>query len=182
MTDTRGAFGSELSIRATTATTWALTEDLVWTGTKGDTFTVPAGFETDFATIPRFLHWLVLPYGPYTRAAVLHDWLIVERINHPDPLLRVPSRDVDGMFRRVMEDLAVSWPLRWAMWAAVRAASLFSPGRARGRGFALDAPKVFGVAVVAVPLILPGVVGVLLSLGFVRVLSWIGMLGNGGAQ
>src|SRR5438128_934582 len=69
-------FDSELSIRGAGPRTWELTMPLIWTGTKGDTFVVPTGFVTDFASVPRFLHWLVSPYGAYTRAAVLHDWLL----------------------------------------------------------------------------------------------------------
>jgi hypothetical protein len=166
-----GAFDSELSIQSRTATTWVLLCPLIWTGTQGDTFIVPLGFITDFATVPRFLHWLVLPYGAYTRAAVLHDYLIEERINHPDPAMRVTSRDVDGIFRRVMQDLGVPWAKRWVMWAAVRAAALFNPRRAYGRQFGRDAPRVLGIAVLAAPVILPGAVGVLISLGLVRIVT-----------
>lgn len=165
-------FDSELSIRSVTATTWELTQPLVWTGTQGDTFVVESGFVTDFASVPRFMHWRVLPYGPYTRAAVLHDWLITHLINHPDPTLRVTSRDVDGIFRRVMHDLGTPWSTRWTMWAAVRIASLFSPHRARGRQFARDLPAVLGVALVAIPINLPGAVGVLLSLALGAPFSW----------
>jgi hypothetical protein len=166
----RGAFDAEMSIRAVTGTTWELLEPLVWTGTQGDTFVVPAGFVTDFASVPRFLHWLVLPYGPYTRAAVLHDYLIEVRINNPDPALRVTSRDTDGMFRRVMKDLGVPGVQRWIMWAAVRAAALFNPRRAPGREFRRDAAKVVGIALVSAPLILLGAVGVLIALGVIRLL------------
>jgi hypothetical protein len=169
----RGAFDSELSIRAVTGTTWALIDPLVWTGTQGDVIWVPRGFVTDFASVPRFLHWLVLPYGPYTRAAVLHDYLIDERINNPDPALRVTSRDTDGMFRRVMQDLGVPWAKRWIMWAAVRAAALFNPRRAYGREFGKDAVKVVAIALVSAPVILPGAVGVLISLGIVRLVTAI---------
>ncbi|MCX8016371.1 MAG: DUF1353 domain-containing protein [Rhodocyclaceae bacterium] len=36
---------------------------------------VPAGFETDLASIPR-LFWPILPpQGRYAKAAILHDWL-----------------------------------------------------------------------------------------------------------
>jgi uncharacterized membrane protein (DUF2068 family) len=171
--DSSTGFDSELSIRAVGPTTWSLLAPLIWTGTKGDTFVVPVGYTTDFASVPRFLHWLVLPYGPYTRAAVLHDYLITDRINNPDPTLRVASRDVDGIFRRVMEELGVSWAKRWTMWAAVRAAALFNPRRAPGRQFLADAPRVVGMAVLAIPLILPGAVGVLISLGLVRIVNAI---------
>ncbi len=179
-------FDSELSIRAKTATTWELSEPLVWTGTKGDTFTVPAGFVTDFATSPRFLHWLVLPYGAYTRAAVLHDYLLtlvadVEgratwRAGKPSPYAYdskpVTSRDADGIFRKVMEELGVPWAKRWAMWAAVRLAACFNEDRAYGRQFGRDAFKVFGLALLAGPVVLPGAVGVLISLGIVRLFTW----------
>jgi len=181
-------FDSELSIRAAGPTVWELTAPLVWTGQQGDTFTVPTGFRTDFATSPRFLHWLVLPYGAYTRAAVLHDYLLTELavwdrerkqggpsgLGNPDLSLpdRQPpanSRDTDGMFRVAMRDLGVPWAKRWTMWAAVRAASCFNPRRAYGRDFAKDAPKVAGIALLVGPVILPGAVGVLISLGVVRI-------------
>lgn len=168
-----GAFDSELSIQGVTPTTWRLLAPLIWNGTQDDTFVVPLGFVTDFASVPRFLHWLVLPYGAYTRAAVLHDYLIEHRINDPDPALRITSRDTDGVFRRVMQDLGVPWAKRWIMWAAVRAASLLNPRRAYGRQFGKDAAKVIGMALLAGPVMLPGAVGVLISLGIVRVVTAI---------
>lgn len=177
-------FDSELSIQAASATTWRLTSPLIWTGTQGDTFIVPLGFVTDFATVPRFLHWLVLPYGAYTRAAVLHDWLLVELATWslatdygravpsdmpPEPPAN--SRDTDGVFRRVMQELGVPWAKRWIMWAAVRIASVFSAERAYGRQFWRDAHQVFGIGLLVAPVILPGAIGVLISLGLVRIIN-----------
>lgn len=46
-------------------------------GTKDskEIISVPAGFHTDFASIPR-LFWMFLPPdGEYTQAAVLHDFM-----------------------------------------------------------------------------------------------------------
>ncbi len=169
--DPTTGFDRDLAIRAATATTWVLTEPLTWTGTQNDTFVVPTGFVTDLASVPRFLHWLTLPYGAYTRAAVLHDWLITERINHPDPALRVTSRDVDGIFRRIMQELGVSWMKRWTMWSAVRLGALFNPRRAYGRAFWRDAPRVVGIGLLTTPVVLPGVVGVLVSLGLVHAVN-----------
>jgi hypothetical protein len=168
--DAATGFDSDLAIKAKTAVTWELTAPLRWTGSQGDSFEVPIGFQTDLATIPRVLHWLMLPYGAYTRAAVLHDWLITERINHPDPALRVASRDVDGIFRRVMQELGVSWVKRWVMWAAVRAGAAANPKRARGRKFLRDLPKVLAIFLAAAPVLLPGVAGVLISLTMVRLI------------
>lgn len=187
VTDRRtGAFDSELSIQATSATTWHLIAPLIWTGTRGDTFQVPIGFVTDFATVPRFLHWKVSPYGAYTRAAVLHDWLLVGLADwwdeyskggpigrgNPEMATHLPpanSRDADGIFRRVMEDLGVPWRTRWTMWAAVRWAALFNSRRAYGRDFLADLPRVLGVSMLAIPSTLPGAVGVLVSLALGRI-------------
>jgi len=186
--DVRGnGFDSELTVQAATATTWRVMEPLTWTGTKGDTFTVPAGFVTDFATVPRFLIWKTPPYGAYTRAAVLHDWLLTElarwwRENDGHtpgiaPASSEPSsppadsRDCDGIFRRVMEDLGVPWLTRWEMWAAVRLASCFNARRAYGRQFGRDALKVFAMALIAAVPTLIGAVGVLISLGISRLFT-----------
>jgi hypothetical protein len=165
----RGAFDSELSIQGDGPTTWRLLAPLIWTGTQGDTFRVPLGFVTDFATVPRFVHWVVLPYGPYTRAAVVHDYLIDERINNPVPELRVTSRDTDGIFRRIMQDLGVPWTKRWLMWTAVRWGALFNSRRAYGRDFGKDAPRVLAMSVLALPVLLPGVIGVVVSLSLEKI-------------
>ena len=37
--------------------------------------TIPAGYCTDFASIPRFFHRVLNPVGPHGKAAVVHDWL-----------------------------------------------------------------------------------------------------------
>jgi hypothetical protein len=178
-----GAFDSDLAVKEHGRSTWSVLAPLIWTGTKGDTFTVPAGFVTDFATVPRFLVWKMLPYGPYTRAAVLHDWLLVELaawmerhlgnvvvapIDGSDDDPQANSRDCDGIFRRVMEDLGVPWMTRWQMWAAVRVGALFNSRRAYGRNFTADAPRVLGILLITAPVLLPGAIGVLISLG----LAW----------
>ena len=181
MTDASTGFDSELSIRATGATTWSLLSPLIWTGTQGDRFVVPVGFQTDFATVPRFVHWLVLPYGAYTRAAVLHDWLLTDLAtwSRTDPAARqgaeplATSRDIDGIFRRVMQELGVPWSKRWVMWTAVRWASLFNRDRAYGRRILPDLPRMLGMSLLALPVILPGVIGVLVSLGLVRFVNAI---------
>ena len=36
---------------------------------------VPAGYVTDFASIPRAVHFIISPFGKHAEAAVIHDWL-----------------------------------------------------------------------------------------------------------
>lgn len=73
---------------------------------------VPAGFETDFASVPRFFWRLFPPTGEYGKAAVIHDYLY--RCTTLD-------RDVcDRIFLEGMEELGVNWWTRHAMYRAVR--------------------------------------------------------------
>jgi hypothetical protein len=182
----RGAFDSDLSVQAASATTWRVLAPLIWTGTQGDTFTVPVGFVTDFATVPRFLRWLINTYGPFTRAAVLHDYLLsmlaawwkarpvdwagggYDWIKNGPP---ATSREADGIFRRVMQDLDVPGPTRWIMWTAVRWASLFSPYRSYGREIHKDLPAMLGVSVLAFVPVTLGAIPVLISLGLIRIFT-----------
>lgn len=182
-------FDSDLSIQAASPKTWRVIAPLIWTGSEDDTFTVPVGFLTDFATVPRFLHWLVLPYGAYTRAAVLHDWLLVElaawSARHLGNVVIAPldgsddrppanSRDIDGIFRAAMKDLGVGFTKRWVMWTAVRWGALFNTRRAYGRDFGRDSLKVVAIslAVLATGVIPVAALAVAIALMFVRLVTW----------
>jgi hypothetical protein len=94
------------------ANTWLVLEPVIYQGNKR-TFTVPPGFETDFASVPKVFTWLIPRYGVYTKAAILHDYLCATK--------PVNRSDADGIFRRAMRELGVSFLRRWIMWAAVRA-------------------------------------------------------------
>lgn len=41
-------------------------------------FRIPKGFRSDLASIPRFLWRILSPWGPWRRAAVVHDYLYRE--------------------------------------------------------------------------------------------------------
>lgn len=73
---------------------------------------VPRGFETDFATIPRFVWWLLPPTGPWRGAAVIHDWLCT---------IKCPRFLTDAIFRHVMWDHHVALRHRIVIYYGVRA-------------------------------------------------------------
>lgn len=55
---------------------WLVLEAFAFTTAAGRTFTVPAGFVTDGASVPRPLWWLYPPFGgEYDEAATVHDYL-----------------------------------------------------------------------------------------------------------
>ena len=61
------------------ANNWVLVDDVkisVDFGRRRYTYFIPKGFETDFASVPRALWWLVAPTDyPLLRASLLHDYL-----------------------------------------------------------------------------------------------------------
>lgn len=138
----------DLTIRPHGTSSWKLVEDLIYEGAD-QRFVIPAGYVTDFATVPKFMRWLFDEHGPYTRAAIVHDWLITDAI----PAREVTSRDTDGIFRRIMREEGTPMPARWVMWTAVRCAALFNRRRAYGRQFYKDLPAVLAIGIPAVAMI-----------------------------
>lgn len=96
--------------------TWFLVEPLsyaVGDEHSTDVITVPGGFETDFASIPRVLWWLLPPYGKYGNAAVIHDYLYRTKTRS-----RLRS---DQIFREAMGVLGVPAWQRTLIYLGVRA-------------------------------------------------------------
>ena len=79
---------------------------------SGDTILVPAGFETDFASIPRLLWIIEPPLGDAGKAAVLHD-----RLYETGERSRLAA---DRIFLEAMAVLEVPWWKRSLMFRAVR--------------------------------------------------------------
>ena len=75
-------------------------------------WTVPADFVTDFASVPRCLWWIVPPWGRYFPAAVVHDWLYSTHDR--------PREDADRIFLMLMDALKIPTWRRRAMYIAVR--------------------------------------------------------------
>ena len=79
---------------------------------SGETIEVPAGFTTDFASIPRFL-WSILPcWGKYGNAAVIHDYCYWEQ--------KYTRKRADKIFREAMGVLRVSRIKIWFLYRTVR--------------------------------------------------------------
>ena len=119
--------GPSVSVTSVGTKHWSMDRPLIYEG-RDDIFVVPEEFITDFASVPRILMSLVPPYGKWTRAAILHDWLCTVGIERGI----VSSRDADGIFRRVMHEEGVNFVLRWLMWVAVRWAAFLNPLRRPG--------------------------------------------------
>jgi hypothetical protein len=95
---------------------WTLNYNLRYQG-GWQLFVIPKGFETDFASVPRAFTAIIPKQGRWTRAAVLHDWLVSKGV--------VSRKDADGIFRRAMKESGVGWQ-RKVMYAALRVHAFFT--------------------------------------------------------
>ena len=94
---------------------WTLIEpfcyDVGFEGSR-ETINVPAGFITDFASVPR-IFWAIIPqWGKYGNAAVLHDFLYQSG--------QYSRKRADEIFLEAMEVGGTSWLCRHVMFLAVR--------------------------------------------------------------
>ncbi len=164
----------------------ALTEERVYTAKQGDSWTIPRGFRTDFATIPTVLSWAIAKLGLWTLAAIVHD-LLCEGLNrwheatkglHPDAIryarevtgvvryqdrwVAVPTAsavDADRIFRRIARDHGADPVSAEILYVGVRWGALANP--ARRRGWLRTAPRVVASTVLlAVAMLIPTVLAV----------------------
>ncbi|EJQ8214212.1 DUF1353 domain-containing protein [Salmonella enterica] len=79
---------------------------------NSDVISVPAGFVTDLASVPRVFWILLPPDGKYAKAAIIHDYLY-------DNALRT-KKEADKIFLDGMTVLGVPRWKRTVMYWAVR--------------------------------------------------------------
>jgi hypothetical protein len=157
---------AKAEVKEQTQKQWELVARLDYEGQQ-ERYAVPVGQTTDFASVPRIFAWFIPPYGRYTKAAILHDYLW--------RVLAVEGKmewiDADGLLRRAMRELGVPFLQRWIMWAAVRWAALLKP---RGlQGAWRELPRMLLVTLLALPLVLPPAVLIVAALLVYQVMEWI---------
>jgi len=113
-------FRSTLKVAHVQEQNWELLQPLVWQG-SWQYVVIRTGFQTDFASIPKPVRWLLDNAGANAEAAVLHDaaWRESQR---PDP--RIDPWNADGMFRRALRESGSTALTRGLMWFAVRVVAM----------------------------------------------------------
>lgn len=92
--------------------TWRLDGPFSYSPALGGHITVPTGFVTDLASIPK-LFWNILPpFGKYTEAAVIHDWLYRTH--------KIPRAGADAILLEAMDLCRVPAWQRRVIYLAVR--------------------------------------------------------------
>lgn len=88
---------------------------------SGGWYLVPKWTNTDFASIPKGLRWLISRVGWHSQPAVLHDWLCAEKV--------VSRKEADRLFKESLKvalreyiDLATGMKKIWRKkgWAKLR--------------------------------------------------------------
>lgn len=79
---------------------------------SGLSVSVPAGFVTDFASVPYGFRWLVKPEGKYSQACALHDYLYLKGV--------VSRWMCDRILYEAMQPLHVNVVIRIIIYYAVR--------------------------------------------------------------
>lgn len=107
-----GEFIGQLRTEEVGPYTVRLTHSLKYRLGDGLQVRVPAGFVSDYATIPRFLWSVLPPHGYVKKAAVIHDYLYTRS--------DIPRVISDSVFLAAMRDCKVAPISRWLMFRAVR--------------------------------------------------------------
>lgn len=78
-------------------------------------YVVPEGFQTNLASVPRIFYTLVPPFGRYTKAAVLHDYLC-KQFHYGF----VTRKLADEVFLEAMKVSNVQFITRYLLYGCVR--------------------------------------------------------------
>lgn len=90
---------------------WELLQPLTYTTDANEVIIVPVGFRTDLASTPRILWSWIPPDWKYSKAAVVHDYLIVSGAR--------PWDEANELFYHGMRDLGVRGAKDDLMYGAV---------------------------------------------------------------
>jgi hypothetical protein len=85
--------------------------------TPAGKITIPAGFKTDFASVPRAFWSIIPPWGKYSEAALVHDYLYSAASKAIKSMSR---KEADDIFLELMKEAGVPWWQRQAIYWAVR--------------------------------------------------------------
>ena len=81
-----------------------------------DIFYIPISryYVTDFASVPRWLHWLIQPFGAHAEASIVHDWLYAIGGDEAE------RKTADDVFYAALVQAGVARKRARLMYAAVR--------------------------------------------------------------
>lgn len=113
-------FSDPLTVTKVGGGRWRVAESFTFTPAKFAPVKVPKGFETDFASVPRYLWAFFPPDGQYSQAAVTHDFLYQKMKDLTWVGPKRSRKECDQIFLEAMKELGVGVWKRQVMYRAVR--------------------------------------------------------------
>jgi hypothetical protein len=107
-----GMFLSKLCVEEISRENWKLHEALEYVRTNGEKIIVPAGFITDFASVPKFIPFAYVIFKDEGRkAAVIHDYYY--------RVIRKDKHEADRLFLGALRDSpeVAIWKIVLLYWA-----------------------------------------------------------------
>ena len=110
----------EIDVRDNLDGTWTLLQPLTYVASDGTNYHVPAGFVTDFGSIPEIL-WEIPALVPNGSAAdpayVLHDYLYTL---HHKGIGLMTRKQADDLLLEALAVCGVNWLRRYTIYSGVR--------------------------------------------------------------
>lgn len=103
----------DIIVKSVGSRSWELMEPFDWYG-----ITVPEGFITDFASIPRPFWSIINPAGKIKPAALVHDYLYSKQGVLDDATMS--RKSCDQTFLEIMVVIKMGWFKRMTAYRAVR--------------------------------------------------------------
>ncbi len=165
-------FGTRLTVAHLGGKRWELLDPLVWED-EDRLVVIRRGFQTDFASIPKPLRWLLDNAGANSEAAVLHDALWRESKRDVAP--GIDPWDADASFRIALRETGSTMLVRLLMWFGVRAAAMLGGrfGKEGPRPLLLKIGQLLGVFVLGVLTALAPTLVALAGLAVFWVANWV---------
>ncbi len=107
-------FNLPLDLRAYAPGEWIVLTEIIYTSLDGNRYTVPKGFITDLASIPKMAQGIFSVDDESRMPAVLHDWLYCSK--------QTTREQADALFREALKRAGCSTLHTLSMWSAVRVA------------------------------------------------------------
>ncbi len=168
-------------------------DPVVYTGSKFDSWTIPEGFTTDFATIPACVSWAIPKLGAYTLAAIVHDLLCTGLNEYHEALENwledetpeteaawlaadVPTADAvdtDAIFYKIAREVGTDPVTARLLWVGVRWGALANPARREGWFRPKVMLPVLGWSLVFAPVLVPATVLAVVGQGILKVARWL---------
>lgn len=154
---------------------FTLQTDLAYLDRDLGVFLVPAGLETDMASVPQFFTWLVPKTGTHLPAALIHDAFTPPEAKTYLGRDDLQQAQADRIFRNAMDDLGTGTVRQWLVWTAVAIATeakeSLKCARVRDLAGCLRLARLF---LFILPILLLGILATLDLLDLIDDVPWMG--------